>query len=273
MIDYILLFIAVSAVSTASIFAVLANAPGITASFWRFLISSLIFLIFYRKFPRDLKTLRYSAFAGFFLAVHMSSWIESLFHASVALSTAIVCTHAIFSGLFATFAGERIRAREIIGMLTAILGIYLLSGADFYADIHGITLAFIGAISGGLYFSTAKFAKNADFKEYITSTYLIAALTTLIFAIITETPLSGYSQKTYMFFLLLAVIPMSAGHTILNYLIRKIRVVTVTGSVLGEVAGSTILSIIFLGQKLEAIAYLYLILILIGIYIAISGRN
>ncbi len=273
MIDYILLFIAVSAVSTASIFAVLANAPGIAASFWRFLVASLIFLLFYRKFPRDSKTLKYSAFAGFFLAVHMSSWIESLFHASVALSTAIVCTHSIFSGLFATLAGERIKAREITGMLIAVFGIYLLSGADFYADIHGVALAFTGAIAGGLYFSTAKFARDVDFREYITSTYLFAAIATLLFAIATETPLSGYPEKTYAFFLLLAVIPMSAGHTILNYLIRKIRVVTVTGSVLGEVVGSTILSIIFLEQRLEIVAYIYLILILLGIYIAISKRS
>ena len=273
MIDYILLFIAVSAVSTASIFAVLASAPGIVASFWRFAISSAVFLVLYRKFPVDRKTLRYSVFAGFFLAVHMSSWIESLFHASVALSTAIVTTHSIFSGIFARFAGERLKANEVVGVVVAIAGIYLLSGADFYADIYGIVMAFVGAISGGLYFTTAKFARNVEFREYITSTYLFASITTFAFSIITETPLTGYPQETYIFLALLALIPMSAGHTILNYLIRRMKVITVTGSVLGEVVGSTILSIIILEQKLKPIAYLYLTLILFGIYIAISRRS
>ena len=273
MIDYILLFIAVSAVSTASIFAVLASAPGIAASFWRFAISSAVFLVLYRKFPVDRKTLRYSVFAGFFLAVHMSSWIESLFHASVALSTAIVTTHSIFSGIFAGFTGEKLRVREIAGIAIAISGIYLLSGADFYADSYGIAMAFVGAVSGGLYFTTAKFARNVEFRDYITSTYLFASVTALAFSYMAKTPLTGYPQETYVFFALLALIPMSAGHTILNYLIRKMKVVTVTGSVLGEVAGSTILSIIVLGQRLEPTAYVYLAIILFGIYTVISGRS
>ena len=273
MINYALLFIAVSAVSTASIFAILADAPGIAASFWRFAISSLIFLVIYRKYPMNLRVLKYSAIAGFFLALHMASWIESLFHASVALSTAIVSTHAIFSGIFSTFAGERIRAREMIGIGVALSGIYLLSGADFYADVHGIVLAFTGAIAGGIYFSTAKFARDVDFREYITSTYIIAALTALFFSLITGTELIDYSKQTYLFLVLLAIIPMSAGHTILNYLIRRIKTITVTGSVLGEVAGSTVLSIIVLGQVLDPVAYIYLVVILLGIYIAISGEN
>ena len=273
MIEYILLFIAVSAVSTASIFAILANAPGIAASFWRFAISSAIFLLIYRKFPSNRQTLKYSAFAGFFLAVHMASWIESLFHASVALSTSIVTTHSIFSGIFARFAGEKMRTGEIAGILIAISGIYLLSGADFYADNYGIAMAFTGAVSGGLYFTTAKLARNVDFREYITSTYIFASAAALLFSTIAEIPLTGYSQETYTFFILLALIPMSAGHTILNYLIRKMKVITVTGSVLGEVVGSTILSIVVLEQKLQPVAYFYLALILFGIYIVISERR
>ena len=273
MINYVLLLIAVSAVSTASIFAVLANAPGIATGFWRFAISSAIFLILYRKFPGDRKTLKYSAFAGFFLAVHMSSWIESLFHASVALSTAIVTTHSIFSGIFARFAGERLKVNEVVGSVVAIVGIYLLSGADFYVDSYGIVMAFVGAVSGGFYFTTAKFARDVEFKEYITSTYLFASITTFAFSIITNTPLIGYPQETYVFFTLLALIPMSAGHTVLNYLIRRMKVITVTGSVLGEVVGSTILSILILGQRLEPVAYFYLTLILFGIYIVISAKG
>ncbi len=273
MIDYALLFIAVSAISTASIFAILANAPGVVASFWRFAISSIIFLLFYRKFPKNFATLKYSFIAGFFLAIHMVSWIESLFHASVALSTAIVCTHSIFSGIFSIFAGEKIKTKEIIGIGVAIVGIYFLSGADFYADIYGVILAFIGAIAGGVYFSTAKFARVVDFKEYITSTYIIATLTSFFISLLTKVDLVGYSIQTYLFLILLALIPMSAGHTILNYLIRKIKTITVTGSILGEVVGSTILSILVLGQKLTLVAYLYLAVILFGIFIAISGRD
>lgn len=273
MINYLLLPVAIMAVSSASIFAVLANAPGVVASFWRFMISSIVMLVIYRKFPSSWKTLKYSSISGFSLALHMSAWIESLFHASVALSTAIVCTHAIFSGIFASLAGERIKLREVAGIVVAIAGIYLLGGADYYAEPVGIALAFVGAIAGGLYFSTAKFSEKVDFREYIVSTYILAALFAGVFSLFQGNTLTDYSARTFAFFILLALIPMSAGHTILNYLIRKMGVVTVTGSVLGEVIGSTVLAALFLGQKLTAEAYIYLSIILLGIFIAIAKRN
>ena len=273
MLNYLLLLVAVVAVSSASIFAVLANAPGTVASFWRFAISAAVLFAVYRQPPSGWRTVRYSAISGFSLAVHMSAWIESLFHASVALSTAIVCTHAIFSGIFASIAGERIRPREIAGILTAIAGIYLLGGADYYAEPVGIALAFAGAIAGGLYFSFAKFSREVDFREYIVSTYIFAALFAGLFSLLLGTPVLGYSAETFAFFVLLALIPMSAGHTILNYLIRRMRVVTVTGSVLGEVIGSTILAALVLDQKLTLEAYLYLSLILLGIFMVIAKKD
>lgn len=269
MINYLLLIIAVMAVSSASILAVLASAPGTVASFWRFLISSIIMLSIYRVIPTK-RVMRYSLVSGFALALHMSAWIESLFHASVALSTAIVCTHSIFSGIFASFMGEKIRMREVLGIIVAIAGIYMLSGADFYAEPIGIALAFIGAVAGGVYFASAKLSARVDFREYVVSTYLTATVFAGIFALLKGNALTGYPAETFLYLVLLAIIPMSAGHTILNYLIRRMKVVTVTGSVLGEVAGSTILAALILGQRLTAEAYLYLTVILLGIFIAVA---
>ncbi|NOY11837.1 MAG: DMT family transporter [Archaeoglobi archaeon] len=269
MINYLLLTIAVMAVSSASILAILAGAPGTAASFWRFLISSLIMLAIYRTLPAR-RVMRYSLISGFALALHMSAWIESLFHASVALSTAIVCTHSIFSGIFASLLGERVRLREVLGILVAIAGIYMLSGADYYAEPVGVALAFIGAVAGGVYFVSAKFSAGENFGEYVVSTYITAAIFAGIFAVLRGDALTGYSLETFTYFALLAIIPMSAGHTILNYLIRRMKVVTVTGSVLGEVVGSTILAALILGQKLTVEAYIYLSVILLGIFIAVA---
>ncbi|AIY89188.1 Permease of the drug/metabolite transporter (DMT) superfamily [Geoglobus acetivorans] len=270
MLHYVLLFAGVLAVSTASIFAVLANAPGIAASFWRFLISGIVMGAYYRTFGFRKDVLRYSAIAGLALALHMASWIESLFRASVALSTAIVCTHSIFSGIFASFAGERFRLREVAGIFVALAGIFLLSGADTYAEPAGIVLAFIGAVSGGLYFSLARFSQSVDFRDYVVSTYLMAAVFSGLGAFVLGVSLTGYSAETFFYFVLLAIIPMSFGHTVLNYLIRRMKVVVVTGSVLGEVAGSALLAAIFLGQVLTPLAYLYLLVILVGIYLTTS---
>lgn len=272
MLNYLLLLIGVFAVSTAPIFAFLANAPGVTASFWRFIISGVIMAIFYKKIGFRKKVLRYSLVSGLALSIHMASWIQSLFQASIALSTAIVCTHSIFSGIFASLKGEKISLREVFGIFIAIAGIYLMSGADFYAKSEGIMLALIGAVAGGLYFSFAKFSQSVDFREYVVSTYILAGLFSALFSIVLSTDLINYPAETYLYFILLALIPMSVGHTVLNYLIRRMKVVAVTGSVLGEAVGSAILAAILLNQTLSAEAYFYMMLILAGIYLVVSKK-
>lgn len=193
--------------------------------------------------------------------------MESLFHASVAVSTAIVCMHSIFSGMFSTMYGEKPKLNQMLGASIAIVGVYLLSGADYRADFLGITFALLGAIFGGLYFSMGMFARHEDFGSYIFLTYSFATLFTFLTCVVFKINLFHYTLKTWICFILLAFIPMMLGHTILNYVLRYMHVVPVTTSVIGEVVGSAILAAIILNQALTPLAYAYIAPILIGILI------
>ncbi|WP_202319825.1 DMT family transporter [Archaeoglobus neptunius] len=263
MIYTVLLFTAVLAVSSAAIFAFLASAPGVVAAFWRLAISIPILILIYR--PRRIHLSAMPILAGFALALHFSFWIESLFHASIAVSTTIVCTHSLFSGLFAYLWGEKPRKNQIIGVLIAMTGVYFLSGADTRTDSYGIIFALVGAVAGGYYFASARFARNIDFPSYILVTYSSAAIFAFIACLFTSTPIFGYPPRTWIFFGLLALIPMLIGHTLLNYVLRKMEVLPVTASVIGEAVGAAILAAIFLNQTLSADAYIYMAVILSGI--------
>jgi drug/metabolite transporter (DMT)-like permease len=263
MLNYLLLFTAVLAVSSAAIFAFLASVPGVVAAFWRLTLSIPFLLLIYR--PRKIAISRMSVLAGLALALHFSFWIESLFHASIAVSTTIVCTHSLFSGLFAYLWGEKPRPNQIAGVLIAMVGVYLLSGADARADLYGILLALAGAIAGGYYFASARFARSVDFPSYLIVTYSSAAVFSLLACLLTSQPIFGYPASTWIYLALMALIPMLVGHSLLNYLLRQMEVLPVTASVIGEGVGATALAAIFLNQTLETQAYAYMFVILSGI--------
>lgn len=265
MLNYILLAIAVLAVSSAAIFVVLASVPGIVAAFWRLTFSLPLVYLIYRPKP---EFSRLSIFAGFSLAMHFALWMESLFHASVAVSTTVVCTHSIFSGIFASLYGEKLSPRQLIGVLIALTGIYFLSGADPSAEAIGVAMALLAAIFGGAYFASGRFARTRDFGSYVFSTYASAAAVSLAICVLFGAELFNYPPHSWVFLLLLAAIPMLLGHTLLNYLLRSMEVVPVTASVMFEAVGATLLAAAILGQRLPADAYLHMLVVLAGIAIA-----
>ncbi|WP_290900870.1 DMT family transporter [Ferroglobus sp.] len=272
---YALLSLAVLSVSSASIFVVLANAPGSVTAFWRLFFSVLILLAFTRSIRTPKRSeVVYPIVAGTALAIHFSSWMQSLFYASVAVSTTIVCTHAIFSAVFSSFFGERPKLSQVIGVVIAIVGVYFLSGADPSSKPEGIILALVGALAGGVYFTLGRFSRSKiDFESYVLFTYATAALVSFAISYLIKLPLFGYPLKTWIFFVLLAAIPMMLGHTLINYLLRRMKVVPVTASIIGEAVGAAFLAWIVLGQALDAKAYLSMILVLFGIGIAVRTQE
>lgn len=272
----LLLALAVLAISSAATLVVLAGAPGPVTAFWRLVFSTLLFLALNRsiKLPDSRKALLFPVVAGTALGIHFASWMESLFYASVAVSTTIVCTHALFSAIFSTALGERAKSGQVLGVVLAIAGVYFLSGADPSSRPEGIILALVGAVAGGVYFTTGRFSRNRiDFGAYVLLTYLMAAFVAFIISIVNGLPLLGYGLETWAYFLLLAAIPMMLGHTLINYILRHMGVVPVTASVIGEAVGATILAYFILGQSLQIEAYFYMFVVLLGIALALRDAE
>jgi drug/metabolite transporter (DMT)-like permease len=58
---------------------------------------------------------------------------------------------------------------------------------------------------------------------------------------------------------------MSIGHTLLNYILRHMRALSVTTGVLGEAVGASILAYLILNQLLPIQAYFFMFVVLSGI--------
>ncbi|MCS7369585.1 MAG: DMT family transporter [archaeon GBS-70-058] len=277
--DYIILGIAVFSVSWASIFVVLSNAPGIVCAFWRMTLSSiltLLIMVVSGEYKWIFKFNPLIVISGLSLAIHFTFWMESLRMIPVALSTTIVNLHPIFSSIIGKFMGERISGKRLTGIFTSIIGSTIMVTGVRGLNISeisfpGVIYALIGAASFSIYLSANKsLRKEMSTQALTTFVYGIGGIVTLTYILANNINFTSYTINTWIYITLLTIIPMLMGHTLLNYLLRSLGLITVATSTLGEPIISTILAYIVLGQTIDNIKILSMIVTLIGIYLAIS---
>jgi drug/metabolite transporter (DMT)-like permease len=290
------LFIAILAVSTASIFIREAqqDASSIVIAAIRLSLASIILAPFALIGHRgDILSLTSRSWiklviSGIFLAIHFATWITSLEYTTVLSSVVLVSTGPLWVALLSPiFLGEMPSRWVWGGMFIALLGGIIIGISDSCgisirgdscssftgftsgSSVLGNTLALIGALSVAVYLMIGRnLRSNINLIPYIFLVYGIAAITLLVvmFAI-GETPF-GLPGMTYFWMLCLALIPQLIGHSSYNWALRYLPASLVSITTLGEPVGSAILAFFFLGEKPTPISLVGGILILVGIYLS-----
>lgn len=275
----ILLLIAAAAVSPASIFILLADAPAMSVAFYRMLFASAILapIFIYSAIQKKLsgistKSLLLTAFAGLFLTLHFATWVASLFYTPVANSVILVTTQPIFvASLGFLFLGERLRWLGVAGILIAVSGAVVIAGGDFNLSpeyLKGDILAVIGAVMAAAYMTVGRrVRRDMDILSYVFLCYSFSALGLLIVVLIFGDPLSGFQPKSYLYFFLLGLIPSVFGHTLYNWALRHLKAYLVGVCILGEPIGATLLAWLVLHQKPTVFFYMGALLIGVGVLI------
>jgi|WetSurMetagenome_2_1015567.scaffolds.fasta_scaffold01231_14 drug/metabolite transporter (DMT)-like permease len=248
-----LVALGITAVSFASILIRLADAPSLAIATYRVALASLILTpyFFLRKpaarQPWKGRLVGTTCLSGFFLALHFAFWIRSLQLTSVASSATLVSTTPFFVALFAFFyQGERLSRQAWLGILLVLAGSALIAGNDYQFSkeaLLGDLLAVAGALAAAGYLLAGRFLRRSlDLTTYALGAYGSAALFLFVFSITCATPLSGFSNQTYLVFLLLAIIPQLIGHTTFNWTLKFLSPTTVAVLILGEPIGATLLA-------------------------------
>jgi drug/metabolite transporter (DMT)-like permease len=280
MASFIIFFvIGIIAISTASIFIKLCDAPALIISTYRMVLASLILMPWasYQKVWRgwEKKDLAWLIFSGMFLSLHFASWIASLKYTSVASSVVLVTTHPIFVGIGSwLFLKERLGLNLILGIGFSVIGSGLIGYGDFAFSkgaLMGDGLALLGALAASGYFLVGrKMRKNQDLLAYIFPVYSTAGLVLILLSLFFQKPFFGYSPTTYFLFFLLAIVPQLIGHTTFNWALKYLPASMVAITILGEPVGSTILAYFILGEGLTFWKILGGISIFAGILIALA---
>ena len=152
---YLFLTIGILAVSTASIFIKLCDAPALIIATYRLVFASILLVPFagYQKIWKSFrrKDMGWLTLSGFFLSLHFAFWIASLKYTSVASSVVLVTTHPIFVGIGASlFLKERMGLNLMLGIALSVLGSGLISYGDMTLSTKALTgdgLALLGALT------------------------------------------------------------------------------------------------------------------------------
>lgn len=254
------IFIAVLAVSTSAIFVRLAEAPAAIIATYRlgFTVLLMIPFIFLSSRKKELflisrKDWLYSSVAGVFLALHFILWFESLNYTSVASSVVLVTLQPIFAfiGTYLFFS-ERLSLRAILSGVIAMTGSIIISWGDFKISgtaLFGDLLALAGAVMVTGYFLFGQHVrKRVSLLTYTFVVYGMSTITLLLYDLVLQYPLLGYDKQTWMYFILLALIPTLLGHTIFNWAIKWVSTTTISMSILFEPIGAAILAYFILNE-------------------------
>ena len=293
LLDYTVLIVAVVNVSTASILVRLAGVHGFVAASWRLLLGSMLtmallaLLYFLGRHRRPVMPskgdLLLAAVSGAALALHFGLWMVSLFHLNVALSVTIVDSYpALIAVIGRLFFGERYTSRQLMGAALAMLGVASLSLYSGYEGLGppggnpllGSLLALGGMIAVSVYFSIGKkLREKYTTLEYTLLVYSIASVTSIALTVyVVREEMTGYEAETYVYLMLLALLPMLGGHSLINYALRKLTLLAATIPILGEPVGAAILAWIVLGEPIGLAEASLMAITLSGIALVLLGE-
>jgi drug/metabolite transporter (DMT)-like permease len=140
-----------------------------------------------------------------------------------------------------------------------------IEGDAFIGDV----LALFGAWSAAGYVIIGrKLRKNLSLTPYIFLVYGMAAIVLILVVTFSGKTYRGFEVETYIWLVLLALIPQLIGHSAFNWALGFLPAAIVAISLLGEPIGSTVLAYIFLREIPGWLQILGAILIFIGIFIA-----
>ena len=115
--------------------------------------------------------------------------------------------------------------------------------------------------------------ENMSLIPYIFVVYGMAALILIVIVLASGESLFGYEPQTFLWFLLLALIPQLLGHSSYNWALGYLPAAFVSVTLLGEPISSAILAYFILGETPTSLMIFGAILILIGIYISSRKEN
>jgi drug/metabolite transporter (DMT)-like permease len=227
-------------------------------------------------------------FAGILLAIHFAVWITSLEYTSVASSVVLVTTTPIWVALLSpVILHEKVSRSVTVGLIIAMLGVFVLTlssickftGMKLVCDLNklmgnggnllGNFLALMGAWAAAGYVMVGrKIRQNTSVGTYTLLVYSISAVILLGLASVSKNSLIGYTLESWVWMILLALIPQVVGHTALNWALGSLPAAFVSIALLGEPIGSSLLAWLFLFEEPTFLEIFGALLILIGITFA-----
>jgi drug/metabolite transporter (DMT)-like permease len=279
--DAALIVVAVAAVSTSAPLIAATAAPALAIAAWRNLMASgvlLPFALLTRR--REIAGLGrrgwgLSLLAGTLLAGHFAAWVPSVTLTSVASSTALVSTQPVWAALLARAGGRQVPREVWAGILVAVTGAALITGADLTLSaraVAGDLLAVLGGIlAAGYVTAGAAVRVRISTTAYTTVCYSACAVLLVLVCLVFGLPLTGYSAGTWLKLVALTVGAQLLGHSLINVVLRSTSPTVVSLAILFEAPGAALIAALWLDQLPPATALPGIVVLLAGLAIVVRA--
>ena len=270
--------IGVLGVSLSSILVRYSTAPSAVTAAYRmgFTVLLLTPMVLSKAERRNelkqlkLSTLGLSILSGTFLAAHFALWFESLQHTTVASSTTIVCSDAIWVALgYRLFLKGKLSGKAAIAIAVAFGGSVLIACADSSASgmhLYGDVLALTAAIAIAGYTLIGSVVRtNTSTSVYTFIVYTVCAAVLVITCVVQGHSLIGYGVRSIAVGLLLAIFSTLLGHSVFSWCLKYFSPAFVSSAKLCEPVEAAILAAILFGELPAPLQLLGSALILAGV--------
>jgi drug/metabolite transporter (DMT)-like permease len=271
---YLLLAVALLAVSTASIFArFIPDLSPVIIGFWRMFIASAILWSFSSARPQgklSRKNRTFTLISGVFLGLHFAFFFGAVKYTSIANATLLSATAPVFTVLFELIVLRRkINYMITLGLVLAIVGALIVSGVPSPSgsgDFTGRILAILaGASIAVVYLFSEHIRRTSQTLPYTRLIYTGAGLTLAILAFTLGLPLSPISTTNFIFLIMLGLIPTIIGHSSLYYAVKFTSPTIIASVPIGEPVVASIFAWFIFNEALSALTILGGFIILVGL--------
>lgn len=278
---FVVLGIALVAVSHGAIFARLADATPLAIAAWRLGLACIVVLPLAATAARGTslaaRPILLAAAAGLLLALHFATWIASLDYTSIARSVLLVSTAPIWVAIIEWLMGRGAPARGTIlalGVATAGAVVVSSSGLAGGMALTGDLLAVAGAIAmAGYLLLSRESQQSLPFRPYLGIAYGSAAAGLWLAVAATQTPVTGFDATTWWALAGMAVVSQLIGHSGYNWSLRQLRPLFVAIVLIGEPVLAALFGWWLLGEGLDWRTGAGGLLILSGIVIAATATR
>lgn len=254
----LVLFLGVLGASFSAIFVRWSQAPSLVTATGRLGWTVLLLLpAVLRSHRAELRAatrrdLLLCALSGACLALHFSTWFESLKWTSIASSTVLVSTEVIFSALgFALFLHGRIPKLGVAAIALAFAGSVALALADAGGGgaLAGDLLAVLAAAAVAVYTLIGQVQRSRQSTTvYTFLTYTACLLVLLALDAATGTPVLGWGLREAVVGLLLAVFCTLLGHSLFSWSLKWLSPAYVSAAKLCEPVFASVLGLLLFGE-------------------------
>ncbi len=279
---HLTLVIGALCISLSPILTRLSGTPGLSSAFYRVFFASLLFIpyvLIKGRYRSSRSNILLALLAGGFFGCDLACWNQSIMMSDIAIATVLANLAPVWAGLILWILYHKEPGRNFwIGLIIALIGLVVLTGADIWVHMKFETGNLLALLAGFLYSwylvitgRVRSGMSNTPFMFYSLIGYLI---TSGLIVLILHYPVTGFNNRSWLFLILLALIPQLAGWLLVNHSLGHIPTTEVSISMLGQIVITLSLAAILFNERLSLHQWVGCTIILSGIaYIQLMNNR